>query len=143
MGTSPSSTRRRRGSSKEVDPGHGQGLQALTRFISSVNKGCATEGLLRDMNTLKVTPLLKGNKGKIRPITVAGMLKRFALTSLMRSEKNLQEYVGPGEYAIGRKAACETLRRDIDIALQEVSQEHGSATAFQLDCSCAFNIMPR
>ena len=95
------------------------------------------------MNTLKVTPLLKGSKGKIRPITVAGMLKRFALASLLRSDKSLQEHVGKNEYAIGRKAALETLRRDIDIALQEVSQHYGNATAFQLDCSCAFNRMPR
>ena len=71
------------------------------------------------------------------------MLKRFALTSHLRSDKHLQEHVGNIEYAIGRKAALETLRRDIDIALHEVVKRYGNAVAFQLDCSCAFNRMPR
>ena len=47
------------------------------------------------------------------------------------------------DYALVRKAALESLRRDIDIALHEVAGSYGNARAFQLDCSCAFNRMPR
>ena len=83
--------------------GHSHGLEALTTFVVNLNRGSVTEGFLRDMNTLNVTPLLKGNKGNIRPITVAGMLQLFALSSMLRSDKHLQIHVGKDEYAIGRK----------------------------------------
>ena len=83
--------------------GNCQGLEALTTFIGNVNRGSVIEGLLRDMNTLKVTPLLKGSNGHIRPITAAGLLKRFALSSLLRSDKNLQEHVGNTNMQLGGK----------------------------------------
>ena len=47
--------------------------------------------------------------------------------------------MGDTEYAIGRKAAIEDLKKDIDAAIERVKEEQGAAVVFQLDCSCAFN----
>ena len=88
-------------------------------------------------------PLLKGSKGKVRPITVGTTLKRIALTVILKAETNVKEIVGGAEFAIGRKSAIEDLKRDIDAAIAKVREDHGSAIVFQLDCSCAFNRTPR
>ena len=40
----------------------------------------------KDLNTVRVTPLLKGTKGRIRPITVGTTLKRFALSAMINCE---------------------------------------------------------
>ena len=123
--------------------GHSQGLTGLKEFLNCLNGGGAASGTITDLNILKVTPLLKGTKGKIRPITVGTTLKRFALSAILRSEKTLAQIVGSDEFAIGRKSAIETLKRTIENAIFDVHQGYGKATVFQLDCSCAFNRMPR
>ena len=42
------------------------------------NSGGATSGIIADLNVYKVTPLLKGTKGKIRPITVGTTITQCA-----------------------------------------------------------------
>jgi hypothetical protein len=91
------------------------------------------------MSMVKATPLLKGTKGRVRPITVGATLKRLALSAVLKKEPNLKGLVGRAEYAIGRKAAIEDLEKDIDAAIDTIKEEHGRAVVFQLDCSCAFN----
>ena len=44
--------------------GHSQGLTGLKEFLNRLNGGGATSGTITDLNILKVTPLLKGTKGK-------------------------------------------------------------------------------
>ena len=68
--------------------GHSQVLTGLKEFLNRLNGGGATSGTITDLNILKVTPLLKGAKGKIRPITVGTTLERFAPSSILRSKKN-------------------------------------------------------
>ena len=91
------------------------------------------------MNLVKVTPFLKGSKGKVRPITVGATLKRISLSATLKAETNPKETVGETEFAIGRRPAIEDLKRDIDAAIDKVQEEHGKAVVSQLDCSCAFN----
>ena len=74
----------------------------------------------------------------MRPIAVGTSLKRIALSATLKAETNLEETVGETEYAIGRTSAIEDLERGIDAATEKVTEEHGTAIVFQLDCSCAF-----
>ena len=111
----------------------------MGRFLNHVLGGRILHDTLEEMNLVKVTPLLKGSKGKVRPITVGTTLKRISLSATLKAETNLKETVGETEFAIGRKSAIEDLKRDIDAAIEKVKEEHGKAIVFQLDCSCAFN----
>ena len=79
------------------------------------------------MNLVKVTPLLKGSKGKVRPITVGTTLKRISRSATLKAETNLKETVGETEFAIGGKSATEDLKGDIDAAIEKVKEEHGKA----------------
>jgi hypothetical protein len=49
----------------------------------------------------------------------------------------------PGEAAIGMKTAAETMKLSFGSTLRDAQTRFGQAVAFQLDCSCAFNRMPR
>ena len=64
--------------------GHSKALGALTDFTNLLNSGGATSGTIADLNMLKATPLLKGTKGKVRPIIVGTTITRFALSSILR-----------------------------------------------------------
>ena len=68
---------------------------------------------------VKATPLLKGPKGKVRPIIVGTTRKRLALSAVLKKETNLKDVVGQTEYAIGRKSAIEDLKKDIDAAIEK------------------------
>jgi hypothetical protein len=98
---------------------------------------------MKDLNTVRVTPLRKGTKGKIRPITIGATIRRFGLSAILKVEKSIQKTVSPQEFAIGRKAALEDLKRTVDTAIAKTQEEHGRAVVFQLDCSCAFNRVAR
>ena len=59
-----------------------------------------------------VTPLNKGTKGKLRRPGCAATFRRVAYGALVRSEgANLAKVFGPTQYAVGRKAALESLER--------------------------------
>jgi hypothetical protein len=51
----------------------------------------------------------------------------------------LKETAGETEFATGRTSAIEDLKRDIEVAIEKVREEHGEAIVFQLGCSCAVN----
>ena len=72
---------------------------------------------MKDLNTVRVTPLRKGTKGKIRPITIGATIKRFGLSAILKADKSIQKAVSPQEFAIGRKAALEDLKRTVDAAI--------------------------
>ena len=74
---------------------------------------------------MRVTPLRKGTKGKIRPITIGATIKRFSLSAILKAEKNIQQIVCPQELAIGRKAALEDLKRTVDAAIAKTKENLG------------------
>ena len=80
-------------------------------FLNHVLGGRTLADTLEDMSLVKVTPLLKGSKGKVRPITVGTTLKRISLSAILKAETNLKETVGETEFAIGRKSATEDLKK--------------------------------
>ena len=45
----------------------------------------------------------------------------------------------PSEFARGRKSAIEDLKRDIDAATHNITEDFGRAVVFQLDCSSTLN----
>jgi hypothetical protein len=118
-------------------------IKTLTGTLNHILGSRITSETAKDLNTVRVTPLLKGTRGNIRPITVGTTLKRFALSTMIKCEKHLRELVGESEFAIGRKSAIEDMKRSIDAAIDKVTQNYGKAVVFQLDCSCAFNRAPR
>ena len=67
--------------------GDKEAIKALTETLNHILGNRITRETARDLNTVRVTPLLKGTKGKIRPITVGNTLKRFALSAMTKSEK--------------------------------------------------------
>jgi hypothetical protein len=123
--------------------GDKEAIKTLTRTLNHILGNRITSETAKDLNTIRVAPLLKGTKGKIRPITVGATLKRFALSTMIKCEKHVRELVGESEFAIGRKSAIEDMKRSIDATIDKVTHTYGKAVVFQLDCSCAFNRAPR
>jgi hypothetical protein len=78
---------------------------------------------------VRVSPLRKGNKGKIRPITIGATIKRFGLSAILKTEQNLQQTVCPQEFAIGRKAALEDLKRTVDAAIAKTQVNTGKPSS--------------
>ena len=112
----------------------------IGRFLNHTLGGRLLQATLEDMSLVKVPPpFLQGSKGEVRPITVGTTLKRISLSAILEAETNLTEAVGATEFAIGRKSAIEDLNSDIEAAIVQVREEHGSAIVPQLDCSRAFN----
>ena len=68
---------------------------AFATFINHMQGGRLHPETMLDLNTVRVTPLRKGTKGKIRPITIGATLKRFGLSAILKTEKNLQQVVSP------------------------------------------------
>ena len=89
---------------------------AMCTVLSHMLGGRLADETLEDMSLVKVTPLLKGSKGKVRPITVGSTLIRIGLSAMLKAEPGLTKAVGPTELAIGRKSAIEDLKRGIDAA---------------------------
>ena len=114
-------------------------IKTLTGTLHHILGNRIASEAAKDLNTVRVTPLLKGTKGKIRPITVGATLTRFALSAMITCAQHLEELVGESEFAIRRKSAIDDMKRSIDNAIDKVTQTYGKAVVFQLDCSCAFN----
>ena len=74
--------------------------------------------------------------GKLRPLGCAATLRRVAYGALVRAEsQRLANIFGRSQYAVGRKAALETLARDVHA---EIGARRHPVVA-QFDCSSAFN----
>ena len=55
--------------------GEKEATAAIGRFLNRLLGGRLLHDTLEDMSIVKVTPLLNGSKGKVRPITVGTTLK--------------------------------------------------------------------
>ena len=91
--------------------GEREASEAMGRFLNHILGGRAQGDTLEDMSLVKVTPLLQGSKGKVRPITVGATLKRISLSAILKTENNLRETAGGTELAIGRNPQSRTLER--------------------------------
>ena len=69
-----------------------------------------TEGPVEDMSLVKVTLLITGAEGKVRPNTVGSTHRGFGRSAVLKAETRLSEAVGPTEFAIGRKSAMYDLQ---------------------------------
>ena len=123
----------------QISIGEEEATEAMGRFLNHVLGGRILQGTLEGMSLVKVTPLLKGPTGKVRPITVGTTLTRISLSATLTAKTNLKDIVGDTEFAIGRISATEDLGRGIGAAIEKVKAERGKANVFQLGCSCAFN----
>ena len=106
-----------------------EATEAMGRFLNHILGGRLIQETQEDMTMVKVTPLLKGTTGKVRPITVGATLKRRGLSAVLRNETNLKDVVGQTEYATGRKSAIEDLNKDIDAAIDKIKQSSSNFIA--------------
>ena len=64
-------------------------IKTLTGTLNHILGNRITSETAKDLSTVRVTPLLKGTKGKIRPITVGNTLNRFALSAMIKCEEHM------------------------------------------------------
>ena len=120
--------------------GHRDLANLLTEFFNLLLRGGLTEAMQHALAFQVVTPLNKGTKGKLRPLGCAATFRRAAYGALVRAEsQTLAGIFGKSQYAVGRKAALESLARDVQA---EMGARRHAAVA-QFDCSSAFNYADR
>ena len=116
--------------------GHPDLGQGLANFFNHFIQGNFGEGTQRALMLQTVTPLNKGTKGKLRPLDCAATFCRVAHGALVRAKAaNLAKVFGLTQYAVGRKAALESLSRDTQAAIKTKC----NAAVAQFHCSSAFN----
>ena len=117
-----------------------QMLEDFTAFINDFLTGSLALETVWALTHQVVTPLVKGTKGKLRPLACAATFRRTAYGVLTRSRsKDLAKIFGRSQYAVGRKAALECLARDLRAAIEQCDD----AAVLQIDCNSAFNHVDR
>ena len=73
-----------------------------------------------NMVIAKPTPLIKGTKGKLRPIACGNQFRKVAMSSVCRQKaEGFRKHLGDEQYAVGVPAAIEKMAHTMRAFMDE------------------------
>ena len=115
---------------------------SITSLLQLIESGagrrpisCADTAIMRTIRQSSEMPLIKQGNDGLRPVSVGCSLKRIALTALLRANTEfLRDAAGSEQFAVGRRAAIESMHR----AARHAIDHSTDACVPAFDCTNAF-----
>ena len=117
-----------------------QATKAFEGFIQLLRTSKLTPAAYDVMVIAKPTPLIKGVKGKLRPIVCGNQFRKVAMSALSKENANkFKEHLREEQYAVGVPAAIEKMSH----TMKAFRDEYPEKMLIQIDAVSAFNYADR